>query len=117
MDKHFPEGHEIVRAEEVVEGERQVKIEGSNTAEVAPQIPAALINVAKLGHSESRSQSDTTKLKECRIVYRRIGTSSGQNGYASAAGLNPTEYIDPNAIERQKKPGEDVPKEKKASKS
>ena len=38
MDAHFPEGHEIVRAEEVVEGERTVKLEDSNTAEVAPQL-------------------------------------------------------------------------------
>ena len=56
MDDHFPEGHEVIRAEEVVEGERTLKIEGSNTAEVAPQLPTALLNVAKFGHSGSRSQ-------------------------------------------------------------
>jgi hypothetical protein len=102
MDAHFPEGHEIVRAEEVVEGERTLKVEGSKTAEVSPQLPAALINVAKLGHSESHSQADTLKLKESRIVYRRTGAPDRPRGYAAAASLNPTQYIDPNAVERQK---------------
>ena len=32
MDKQFPEGHEIVRAEEVEAGSRTLKIEGSRTA-------------------------------------------------------------------------------------
>ena len=57
MEAHFPEGHEIVRAEEVVEGERTLKLEGSNSAELAPQLPA---------------------------------------------GLNPSQYIDPNEAERHK---------------
>jgi hypothetical protein len=102
MDTHFPEGHEIVRAEEVVEGQRTLKLEGSNTAEVSPQLPAALLNVAKVGHSESHSQADTLKLKECRIVYRRTGAPDRSKGYAAAAGLNPTRYIDPNDAERRK---------------
>jgi hypothetical protein len=113
---HFPEGHEIIRAEEVVEGERTLKSEGSNTAEVAPQLPADLIKVARLGHSESHSQSDTLKLKECRIIYRRANSPSKPKGYAAAAGLNPTEYIDPNAAERKKASGDDSTKDKKASK-
>jgi hypothetical protein len=102
MDAHFPEGHEIVRAEEVVEGERTLKLEGSKAAELTPQLPAALINVARISHSESRSQADTVKLKECRIVYRRTGVTEKSNGYAAAAGLNPTRYIDPNEPERRK---------------
>jgi hypothetical protein len=102
MQKHFPLGHEIVRAEEVIEGERTLKSEGSNTAEVAPQLPAALVNVAKLGRSEHHSQSDTLKLKECRIVYRRSGAVAKPEGYAKAADLNPAQYIDPNAAERRR---------------
>jgi hypothetical protein len=102
MAAHFPGGYQVVRAEEVVEGERTLKVEGSKTAEVSPQLPAALINVAKLGHSESHSQADTLKLKESRIVYRRTGAPDRPRGYAAAASLNPTQYIDPNAVERQK---------------
>src|SRR5262249_52341266 len=57
MAAHFPEGHEVVRAEEVVEGSRTLKIEGSKTAELAPQLPKDLVKVAKLGRSASRSQA------------------------------------------------------------
>ncbi len=102
MDAHFPEGHEIVRAEEVVEGERTLTVEDSKTAEVGPQLPAQLLNVAKLGRSENVTQADTVKIKECRIVYRKTGAPEKSNGYASAAGLNPARYIDPNEPERRK---------------
>jgi hypothetical protein len=104
MARHFPEGHEIVRAEEVVEGSRTLKVEGSNTAELAPQLPTALINIAKLGHTASRSQADTLKIKECRIVYRRAEAIDAevQPGYADSASLAPAPYIDPNAEARQK---------------
>jgi hypothetical protein len=113
MERHFPQGHEIVRAEEVVEGERTTKSEGSNTAEVTPQLPAALLNVAKLGHSERHSQSDTLKLKECRIVYRRSDLAAKSEGYARAPDLNPARYIDPNDAERRKAEKGEVEKGKK----
>ena len=111
MDAHFPDGHEVVRAEEVVEGERTLTVEGSNSAEVAPQLPSALLNAVKIGHSESHTQADTLKIKECRIIYRRTNAEEKPHGYASAAGLNPARYIDPNDAERRKsedgkKPGQ-----------
>jgi hypothetical protein len=108
MDAHFPEGHEIVRAEEVVEGDRTLTVEDSKTAEVGPQLPNSLLNVGKLGRSESVTQADTVKIKECRIVYRRTGAPDAPKGYAAASGLNPSRYIDPNESERRKadpKPG------------
>jgi hypothetical protein len=109
MDAHFPEGHEIVRAEEVIEGERTLKVEGSNSAEVSPQISTSVLNVAKLGHSASRSEAETVKVKECRIIYRR--TNSGKvDGYATATTLTPTLYVDPNADERRK--AKEPPREK-----
>jgi hypothetical protein len=101
MDAHFPEGHEIVRAEEVIEGERTLKVEGSNSAEVSPQISKSVLKVVKLGHSASRSEAETVKVKECRIIYRRAG-SANPKGYAGAATLTPTLYVDPNAAERRK---------------
>lgn len=104
MDAHFPGGHEVVRAEEVVEGERTLKVEGTKTAEVAPQLPAAVLNVAKLGRTASRSQSDSLKIKECRIIYRRSLGSDKSMGYADAA-LTPTQYVDPNAADRRKASG------------
>ncbi len=101
MDAHFAEGHEIVRAEEIIEGERTLKVEGSNSAEVSPQISTSLLRVVKLGHSASRSEAETVKVKECRIIYRRAGSASPK-GYASASALTPTLYVDPNAAERRK---------------
>ena len=109
MDTHFPEGHEIVRAEEVIEGERTLKVEGSNSAEVSPQISKSLVKVLKLGRSTCRSEAETVKVKECRIIYRRSG-SAKPKGYAGAATLTPTLYVDPNAAERRK--ATEGPKEK-----
>ena len=101
MAAHFPEGHEIVRAEEVIEGERTLKVEGSNSAEIAPQVSKSLLRVVKLGHSASRSEAETVKVKECRIIYRRSDCAKPK-GYARAATLTPTLYVDPNAVERRK---------------
>lgn len=102
MEGHFPDGHEIVRAEEVIEGERTLKVEGSKTAEVAPQAPSSIVSVAKFGRTSSRSMADTTKIKECRIIYRRIGSPEVPTGFAAAADPTPTQYIDPNAAERHR---------------
>ena len=102
MEEHFPDGHEIVRAEEVVEGERTLKVEGSRTAEVSPQGTSTVLSVAKFGHSSSRSTADTTKIKECRIIYRRIGSPEVPSGFSSVADPTPTQYVDPNALERHK---------------
>ena len=104
MDAHFPEGHEVVRAEEVVEGERTVKLEDSKSAELMPQLPSPLLSVARIGRSENVTQADTVKIKECRIVYRRASVAEHEKGkgYASAAGQNPSRYIDPNEALRPK---------------
>ena len=101
MNSHFPDGHEIVRAEEVIEGERTLKFEGSNSAEVSPQISDSLLKVVKLGHSASRSEAETVKVKECRIIYRRVGSLQPKD-YAVATTLTPALYVDPNAAERRK---------------
>jgi hypothetical protein len=101
MAAHFPEGHEIVRAEEVVEGSRTLRIEGSKTAELGPQLPRELVRVAKLGRTASRSQADTLKIKECRIVYRRV-SKAHDGGFADRPALTPTQYLDPNDAERRK---------------
>lgn len=102
MAEHFPDGHEIVRAEEVNQGERTLKIDGGHTAELAPQASSGLLSVAKLGRTSSRSQADTTKIKECRIIYRRIGSPEVPAGFSAAADPTPTQYIDPNAAERHR---------------
>lgn len=101
MAAHFPEGHEIVRAEEVIEGERTRKLEGSSSAELSPQVSKSVFRVATLGHSASRSEAETVKIKECRIIYKRADFAKPK-GYCRAATLTPTLYVDPNAAERRK---------------
>jgi hypothetical protein len=101
MGDHFPEGFEIVRAEEVTEGSRTLKIEGSKTAEINPQVPAELLKIARFGRTASRSQSDTVKIRECRIIYRRASHSE-ENAFSSEVDVNPTRYLDPNEAERKK---------------
>jgi ethanolamine utilization protein EutA (predicted chaperonin) len=101
MKEHFPDGHEIIRAEEVTEGSRTLKIEGSKTAEINPQVPAEILKIAKLGRTSSRSQADTVKIKECRIIYRRASHTQ-DDAFAFDVDVNPTRYVDPNDAERKK---------------
>jgi hypothetical protein len=101
MEQHFPEGYEIVRAEEVTEGSRTLKIDRSKTAEVSPEIPAEILKIAKFGRTASRSQADVVKIKECRIIYRRTD-HPGQKHFSSDVECTPTRYLDPNDAERKK---------------
>jgi hypothetical protein len=101
MHRHFPEGYEIVRAEEVTEGSRTLKIEGSKTAEISPQLPTQSLKIAKLGRTATQTQSDVVKIKECRIIYRRTSPAE-ENRFSSDADGSPTQYLDPNELERKK---------------
>jgi hypothetical protein len=101
MAEHFPEGFEIVRAEEVTEGSRTLKIDRSKTAEISPEVPSDLLKIAKFGRTASRSQADVVKIKECRMIYRRTSRSQ-EHGFASDADCSPTRYLDPNDAERKK---------------
>ncbi len=103
MAAHFPEGHEIVRAEEVAAGSRTRTQQGSHTAEVSPQLPLALIQAIKLGGTSSTSLADTTTLKEARIIYhRRRAPGAEATAFAAEPELAPKPYLDPNAAERAK---------------
>jgi hypothetical protein len=101
MAEHFPDGYEIVRAEEVTEGSRTLKIDRSKTAEVTPQVPAEILKIAKFGRTASRSQADVVKIKECRMIYRRTD-HPGTRLFSSDMECSPTRYIDPNEAERKK---------------
>lgn len=116
MTAHFPEGHEIVRAEEVVEGSRTTTLKGTNTAEIEPRLPVALLSIGKIGLTADRSQADSTKITECRIIYRRAGSVLPPPDFAAAATPTPSQYVDPNAIERRKALVGDPAKEEKAKK-
>jgi hypothetical protein len=103
MAQHFPEGYEIVRAEEVVEGSRIVTRANSGSTEFSPQVTPHLLALLKVGGSAMRSQADTMNLKECRIIYRKAGPGSATRpgGFAVEASLKPTCYLDPNTLARK----------------
>ena len=103
MAQHFPEGYEIVRAEEVVEGERTVTVGGTRTAEVGPGVPEAPLRVVRLGRTATRKQSDQVKITECRILYKKKepGDAVPSGGFAERATWTPAPYLDPNAEVRR----------------
>src|SRR4051794_20189187 len=63
MAGHFPEGYEVVRAEEVVEGSRTLTVGRTASAEVEPMAPTRLVQLGKLGRTSTSKQSDTLKIK------------------------------------------------------
>lgn len=102
MAAHFPEGYEIVRAEEVVEGSRTLTVGGTRTTEILPEVAAPAIKIGKFGLSKTTNQADTLKIKECRIIYKRAAApNSSSPAFAASTTLAPTLYLDPNAIERR----------------
>jgi hypothetical protein len=97
MAQHFPEGYEIVRAEEVVEGSRTLTVGKTGSTEITPQVTPHLLAFLKVGGSMTRSQADTLALRECRIIYRKADPHSGAvpGGFAVEPSQTPTCYVDP----------------------
>lgn len=114
MQKHFPEGFEIVRAEEVVEGSRTLTVNGTNSATVEADSPIPLVKIGKMGRTSSRTQADSVKIKECRIVYKRAGCTEAEPefGFAERSTLSPEPYLDPNAEARKHVVAKPKPDEK-----
>src|SRR5262245_52962554 len=104
MARHFPEGHEIVRAEEVVEGQRVLDKSRKSEFETDPAISALnqKINLGKVAQTNSTQQKDSRPSLESRILYRRKSADGpkGANGFAAVATLTPRLYLDPNEMAR-----------------
>ena len=98
MAQHFPQGYEIVRAEEVVEGSRTLTVGKTGNTELTPQVTPHLLALLKVGASMTRNQADTMALRECRIIYKKADPHSAPTtgGFAPEAALTPTCYHDPN---------------------
>jgi hypothetical protein len=100
MARHFPEGYEIVRAEEVVEGDRTLDTARKIELDSEPGIAALsqMIKIGKFAKSTSLDQKDSVKITESRILYRRRpdGAAPGHDGFTNVANLSPELYIDPN---------------------
>ncbi len=101
MTKHFPEGFEIVRSEEVVEGERTLDTARKIELDSEPGVAAfnQLLKVGKFAKSTSLDQKDSLKITESRIIYKRKpeGKTAGRDGFTALATLSPELYLDPNA--------------------
>jgi hypothetical protein len=106
MARHFPDGYEIVRAEEVNEGERTLDVGRKTQIETEPNLTALnqMIKLGKLDQTTSFEQKDKIMVRECRIIYKRKsaaapGVPSGQ--FTAMTSLNPRFYIDPNEMVRR----------------
>lgn len=104
MAQHFPGGHEIVRAEEVVEGQRVLDKSRQSQFETDPAITALnqKINFGKIAQMTSTQQKDSLPILESRIIYRRRSDKGpqGANGFTAVATLMPELYLDPNEMAR-----------------
>jgi len=105
MTRHFPEGFEIVRAEEVVEGERTLGTAIKKNLETEPSLTAfnRMLKIGKFARGTSLDEKDVTHITESRIIYRRKrdGKSTGSDGFANLANLVPSLYLDPNEVARR----------------
>jgi hypothetical protein len=103
MARHFPQGYEIVRAEEVAAGSRTLTVGKTGTTELSPQVSPHVLALLKVGGSMTRSQADTVGLNECRIIYKKADPHSAvaPGGFAAEPSLNPSCYLDPNTLARK----------------
>jgi hypothetical protein len=106
MARHFPMGHEIVRAEEVVEGQRVLDKSRKSEFETDPAISALnqRINLGKVAQTTSTQQKDSLPILESRILYKRKTKEepNGLNGFSAVATLMPELYLDPNEMARRR---------------
>jgi hypothetical protein len=106
MARHFPDGYEIVRAEEVIEGERSLNAGRKTEIETEPSFKALdqMIKLGKLAETKSIETKDSIPILESRIIYKRkkAGDAQGSNGFSALASTIPEFYIDPNEVTRCK---------------
>jgi hypothetical protein len=104
MARHFPEGYEIVRAEEVNEGERIRDVGRKTELETEPAVAVLnqIIRLGSLNRTTSFAEKDKLQVRECRIIYKKKSIhAAGRNGqFASVTSLAPPLYIDPNEMVR-----------------
>ena len=106
MARHFPDGYEIVRAEEVVEGERSLNSGRKTEIQTEPSLKALdqMIKLGKLAETKSVETKDSIPILESRIIYKRrkAGDPPGANGFSALASTIPEFYLDPNEMTRCK---------------
>jgi len=104
MAKHFPDGFEIVRAEEVVEGQRVLDRNRTSQITTDPVISALNQNIklGQLAQTSTTQQKDSTAITESRIIYKKrsLEAPPGADGFAARANQIPEFYLDPNELMR-----------------
>ncbi len=104
MARHFPTGYEIVRAEEVNEGERIRDVGRKTELETEPAVAVLnqIIRLGSLNRTTSFAEKDKLQVRECRIIYKKksIHTPGRTGQFASVTTLAPPLYIDPNEVVR-----------------
>jgi len=104
MSRHFPDGYEIVRAEEVNQGERILDVGRKTELETDPKVAALnqSFNLGKLNRTTSYEEKDKLQVRECRIIYKKRNakppSASGQ--FAAVNTIKTPFYIDPNEVMR-----------------
>jgi len=105
MARHFPEGYEIVRAEEVNEGERILELGRKTDFATEPNLSALnqMIKLGKLERSTSFEEKDKLQVRESRIIYKKRSVNApGQlTQFSAMATLSPPLYLDPNEMMRR----------------
>jgi len=105
MARHFPQGYEIVRAEEVNEGERILDLGKKTEIETEPKLTALnqVFKLGKLDRTTSYQEKDKLQVRECRIIYRRkpLHTGGHTGQFAAVNSLVPPFYLDPNEVVRR----------------
>src|ERR1700679_937562 len=104
MSRHFPEGYEIVRAEEVNEGERIRDVGRKTEFETEPAVAVLnqIIRLGSLNRTTSFAEKDKLQVRECRIIYKKksVHTPGRTGQFASVTSLAPPLYIAPNEVLR-----------------
>jgi hypothetical protein len=104
MARHFPAGYEIVRAEEVNEGERIRDVGRKTELETEPAVAILnqIIRLGSLNRTTSFAEKDKLQVRECRIIYKKksIHTPGHTGQFAASTSLAPPLYIDPNEVLR-----------------
>ncbi len=107
MARHFPSGFEVVRAEEVVEGQRVLDKSRKSEIETDPSVSALnqRIQFGKLAQTTSTQQKDSLPILDSRIIYKRRTETGSRRRCRHGLRREPCRaraqefYLDPNEME------------------
>lgn len=101
MTRHFPDGFDVVREEEIETGSRKADQLTKRNSSIKPGAGMSqfLIGVGGASAENESKFVDDVKLHEVRIIYRNRQSGS-QEGFTATASITPEMYSDPNRKSR-----------------